>query len=408
MQISNVTFDEIAIGDTATYTRLITNQEVEAFAAISGDHNPLHLDPEYAATTAFGECIAHGMLTGAFISAAIAMELPGPGTIYLGQKLQFRAPVTLGDTLTVELQDQYECYFLIADYQALGDHFHEIDLIRDSVLQVTLDWLAVGLDPEKSSFVVQSYVPEFAELTMLLSFITPLGMLERNPTLKGELDDLDVEQRTVGFFNYPMSQVADILLPQAHLVPVGDDQLPHIEMTREVARKFNRMFKPVFPEADSLIGRVPRLSGTDGQGKMSKSKGNVIMLSDDEKTVTKKVRGMFTDPNRIRADIPGKVEGNPVFQYHDAFNPNTAQVDDFKARYREGNIGDVEVKMALAEAINNFLDPIREKRAYYEANMNLVEDAIMSGVGRMRKVAADTMEQVRDAMRISSYTKNWK
>ncbi|HIF71162.1 MAG TPA: tryptophan--tRNA ligase [Dehalococcoidia bacterium] len=308
----------------------------------------------------------------------------------------------------VDLQNDYDCYFLLADYQALGDHFHEIDLIRDSVLQVTLDWLSVGLDPEKSAFVVQSYVPEFAELTMLLSFITPLGMLERNPTLKGELDDLDVERRTVGFYNYPMSQVADILLPKADLVPVGDDQLPHIEMTREVARKFNRMFGDIFPESESLVGRVPRLSGTDGQGKMSKSKGNVIMLSDDEATVTKKVRRMFTDPNRLRADTPGKVEGNPVFQYHDAFNPNTEQVDEFKARYRKGTIGDVEVKVALAEALNNFLDPIREKRAYYEANMSLVEEAIMSGVARMRVIAADTMEQVRDAMKISSYTKNWK
>ena len=308
----------------------------------------------------------------------------------------------------VDLQNQYECYFLIADYQALGDHFHDIDLIRDSVLQVTLDWLAVGLDPENSSFAVQSYVPEFAELTMLLSFITPLGMLERNPTLKGELDALEVERRTVGFFNYPMSQVADILIPRAHLVPVGDDQSPHVEMTREVARKFNRMFGEVFPEAETLIGKVPRHSGTDGQGKMSKSKGNVIMLGDDEKTVTKKVRGMFTDPNRIRADIPGKGEGNPLFQYHDAFNPDTAQIEDFKTRYREGNIGDVEVKMALAEAINNFLDPIREKRHYYEQNMNLVEDALMAGVARTRVIAAETMKMVRDAMRISSYTKNWK
>ena len=308
----------------------------------------------------------------------------------------------------VDLQNQYECYFLIADYQALGDHFHDIDLIRDSVLQVTLDWLAVGLDPENSSFAVQSYVPEFAELTMLLSFITPLGMLERNPTLKGELDALEVERRTVGFFNYPMSQVADILIPRAHLVPVGDDQSPHVEMTREVARKFNRMFGEVFPEAETLIGKVPRLSGTDGQGKMSKSKGNVIMLGDDEKTVTKKVRGMFTDPNRIRADIPGKVEGNPLFQYHDAFNPDTAQIEDFKTRYREVNIGDVEVKMALAEAINNFLDPIREKRHYYEQDMNLVEDALMAGVARTRVIAAETMKMVRDAMRISSYTKNWK
>ena len=308
----------------------------------------------------------------------------------------------------IELQDEYDCYFLIADYQALGDHFHDIDLIRDSVLQVTLDWLSVGLDPEKSSFVIQSYVPEFAELTMLLSFITPLGMLERNPTLKGELDALPVERRSVGFYSYPMSQVADILLPRAHLVPVGDDQSPHVEMTREVARKFNRIFGEVFPESKTLVGDVPRLSGTDGQGKMSKSRGNAIMLSDDADTVTKKVRGMFTDPNRIRADIPGKVEGNPVFEYHDAFNPNTAQVDDFKARYREGNIGDVEVKLALAEAINNFLDPIREKRAHYEQNMDLVEDALMTGVAKTRVIAAETMEMVRDAMRISSYTKNWK
>ncbi|MCH7971847.1 MAG: tryptophan--tRNA ligase [Chloroflexi bacterium] len=308
----------------------------------------------------------------------------------------------------VELQDQYECYFLIADYQALGDHFHDIDLIRDSVLQVTLDWLSVGMDPEKSSFVVQSYVPEFAELSMLLSFITPLGMLERNPTLKGELDALPVERRTVGFYTYPMSQVADILLPRVHLVPVGDDQAPHIEMTREVVRKFNRMFGEVFPEPETLIGDVPRLSGTDGQGKMSKSRGNAIMLADDADTVTKKVRSMFTDPNRIRADIPGRVEGNPVFEYHDAFNPDTAQVDDFKARYREGKIGDVEVKLALAEAMNNFLDPIREKRAHYEQNMSLVEDALMTGVARTRVIAAETMEMVRDAMRISSYTKNWK
>jgi tryptophanyl-tRNA synthetase len=308
----------------------------------------------------------------------------------------------------IELQDKYECYFLIADYQALGDHFHEIDLIRDSVLQVTLDWLSVGLDPEKSAFVIQSYVPEHAELTMLLSFITPLGMLERNPTLKAEIDDLPVERRTVGFYNYPMSQVADILLPRAHLVPVGDDQAPHVEMTREVVRKFNRMFGEVFPEPDMLIGRVPRLSGIDGQGKMSKSKGNAILLSDDENTVNRKVRGMFTDPNRVRADIPGRVEGNPVFEYHDAFNENIDQVNDFKERYRKGTVGDVEVKTALAKVMNEFLEPIREKRVYYENHMDYVEEAIMNGANRARRVAAETMVMVRDAIRISSYTSSWK
>ncbi len=307
----------------------------------------------------------------------------------------------------VRLQNEYECYFLIADYQALGDHFHEIDLIRESVIEVTLDFLAVGLDAGECSFVIQSYVPEHAELTMLLSFITQLGMLERNPTLKSELDSLPVERRTVGFYNYPMSQVADILLPRAHLVPVGEDQAPHLEMTREVARKFNRMFGQVFPEPKTLIGDVGRLVGTDGAGKMSKSSGNVIMLSDDEKTVNEKVRGMFTDPNRIRADIPGRVEGNPVFEYHDAFNTDKAQVDEFKERYRAGKVGDVEVKRALALAINRFLNPIRERRAYYEQRADLVEEALMSGTERARVTAAETMTMVRDAMRISSYTSRW-
>ena len=307
----------------------------------------------------------------------------------------------------LELQDQYECYFLIADYQALGDHFHDIDLIRESVLDVTLDWLAVGLDPEKSSFVVQSYVPEHAELTMLLSFVTPLGMLERNPTLKSEIDSLPVERRTVGFFNYPMSQVADILLPRAHLVPVGEDQEPHVEMTREVARKFNRMFGQVFPEPDTLVGDIGRLVGTDGNAKMSKSRGNAIMLSDDADTVNKKVRSMFTDPNRIRADIPGRVEGNPVFEYHDAFNPDLAQIDDFKDRYRKGTVGDVEVKLALASALNNFLDPIRERREDFSRDMPFVEDVLMQGVRQGREIAQETMQRVRDAMRISSYTSSW-
>ena len=307
----------------------------------------------------------------------------------------------------LDLQDEYECYFLIADYQALGDHFHDIDLIRDSVLDVTLDWLSVGLDPDKSSFVVQSYVPEHAELTMLLSFVTPLGMLERNPTLKSELDVLPLESRTVGFYNYPMSQVADILLPRAHLVPVGEDQAPHIEMTREVARKFNRMFGRVFPEPRTLIGDIGRLVGTDGNAKMSKSRGNAIMLGDDEDVVNEKVRGMFTDPNRVRADIPGRVDGNPVFEYHDAFNPNVGEVEDFKDRYRKGKVGDVEVKRALSLALNDFLGPIRERREGFKGDMGYVEDVLMSGVRRGRDIAEETMVRVRDAMRISSYTSSW-
>ena len=265
--------------------------------------------------------------------------------------------------------------------------------------------MAIGLDPHKSSFVIQSYVPEFAELSMLLSFITPIGMLERNPTLKSELESLPIERRSVGFYNYPMSQVADILLPRAHLVPVGEDQAPHIEMTREISRKFNRMFGNVFPEPETLIGKVGRLMGTDGKGKMSKSRGNVIMLSDDENTVNKKVKSMFTDPNRIRADIPGKIEGNPVFQYHDAFNTDLNQINYFKNRYQEGKIGDVEIKNALAESINKFLDPIRNRRKELQSNMLLVEDSLMSGINKTRNIASETMKMVREHMKIADYIK---
>jgi len=307
----------------------------------------------------------------------------------------------------ISLQDEYDCNFLIADYQALSDHFHEIDLIKTSVIEVTLDWLSVGLDPEKSNFVIQSYVPEHAELSMLLSFITPLGMLERNPTLKGELDSLPVERRSAGFYNYPISQIADILLPRAHLVPVGEDQAPHLEMSREIARKFNRMYGDVFPEPETLIGKVGRLSGTDGKGKMSKSQGNVILLSDSKEVVDKKVKGMYTDPNRVRADIPGKVEGNPLFQYLDAFTSNDKNVEDFKKRYLEGNIGDVEIKNYLANILNEFLEPIREKRKYFESNMKLVEEALDKGVENARKSANETMELVRDKMKVSTYKKIW-
>ena len=307
----------------------------------------------------------------------------------------------------LEFQDSYESFFLIADYQALGDNFDDIEKITDSVKQVTIDWLSVGLDPNKSNFVIQSYVPEHAELTMLLSFVTPLGMLERNPTLKGELDQLSVEKRTVGFFNYPMSQVADILLPRADLVPVGEDQAPHIEMTREVVRKFNRIFEPIFKEPDIKIGRVPRLKGIDGNNKMSKSKGNVIELRFSEDQVNKAVMSKYTDPKRLKATAPGTVEGNPLFQYHDAFNPDKEKVEDFKKRYREGTVGDVEVKKDLAEALNNFLSPIREKREYYENNPKEVENALLSGTNNARKIANETMKMVRSAMKIDSYTTKW-
>ena len=216
----------------------------------------------------------------------------------------------------LEYQDSFESFFLIADYQALGDNFDDVDKITDSVRQVAIDWLSVGLDPNKSNFVIQSYVPEHAELTILLSFVTPLGMLERNPTLKSEIDQLAVEKRTVGFYNYPMSQVADILLPRADLVPVGEDQAPHIEMTREVVRKFNRIFEPIFNEPGIKIGRVPRLKGTDGGKLESKVPecGNKSMSQGDWAGVRSKtnaeVKKLIADLKRVIKEYQNDPEKN--------------------------------------------------------------------------------------------------
>ena len=304
----------------------------------------------------------------------------------------------------VRLQKEYDCWFTIADYQALGDHIDEIERIRQSVIEVTLDWLAVGLDPVGATFVIQSAVPEHAELHMLLSMLVSMPRLERNPTLKAEMDDLGKrEDISIGFFTYPVSQAADIMLPKAHLVPVGEDQMPHIELTREIARRFNRTYGEVFPVPEGMVGRVPRLVGTDGQAKMSKSIGNCIYLKDDAATVTAKVKRMYTDPTRVHGDEPGHVEGNPVFMYHDAFNHNKEEVEDLKERYRKGTVRDVEVKTKLAVALNAFLDPIRERRSYFESHREQVRDALIEGTRRAKKTAEQTMADVREAMHIARY-----
>lgn len=295
----------------------------------------------------------------------------------------------------LRLQSEYECYFLIADYQ-VSDYADDIARVRDSVWEVALDWLAVGLNPESGHFVIESLVPEHAELTTWLSWFLPLGMLQRNPTLKGEMADFGKKSVPVAFFTYPVMQVANILMPRAHLVPVGEDQLPHIEMTRELARRFNRQFKEVFPEPEGLVGRVPRLVGVDGQAKMSKSLNNAIYLKDDAKTVTQKVMGMFTP--RMSPTDPGDPEVTPAFMYHEAFNPDRAEVEDLKERYRKGAVGDAEVKRKLAAAINTFLDPIRDRRATYAANMPHVREALEYGTNQGRAIARETMEMVRDAL----------
>lgn len=300
----------------------------------------------------------------------------------------------------LNFQDEFDCFFLISDYQALGDYPDRIELIRKAVYEVTLDWLAVGLDPQKCTFVVQSYVPEHAELHMLLSMITPLSEIKRNPTLKTEMKQFNLKQISLGFFNYPGSQVADILLPRAQIVPVGEDQLPHIELAKKIARKFNNTYKNIFPIPRAIIGRVPRLPGIDGNFKMSKSLDNAIYLSDDEKTVIKKVKKMYTDPKRIHANIPGTVEGNPVFIYHDAFNSNVEEVNYLKELYREGKVSDVEVKEKLSRALNQFLVLIRERRKKFERWPKLLREILYEGSKRERKLAKETIEIVKEAMGI--------
>ena len=231
--------------------------------------------------------------------------------------------------------------------------------------------------------------------------LVTLPRLSRLPSIKDMARAANMDDETVpfGLIGYPVLQAADILLPRAHLVPVGKDNEAHVEITREIARRFNRLYDAeVFPIPEVMIGEVPTLIGTDGQAKMSKSLGNAIMLSDDAKTVEEKVRGMYTDPNRVRADIPGRVEGNPVFIYHDAFNPNVEEVNDLKERYLLGKVGEVEVKRKLARAINAFLDPIRERRAAYEARPGLVEEVLVEGTRKMQAEARITLAMVYDAM----------
>lgn len=306
----------------------------------------------------------------------------------------------------LQMQHEYECFFLIADYQAMGDHLDDIGLIRDSVLAVATDWLAVGLDPEKSSFVIQSYVPEHAELTMYFSMLTPLNQHQKNPTLRAEMGQLESGSQavTLGFFNYPISQAADILLPKAHLVPVGEDQVAHIEYTRNIARRFNRRYGPVFPVPSARVGRVPRLVGTDGQAKMSKSLNNAVYLADDPAAVAARVKRMVSDITgqnpRMRPTDPGVVEYNPAFLYHDAFNDNPAEVAELKERYTAGAVSDAEVKDRLAAALNRFLEPIRERRAWYEQHPDYVRDALQAGTERERAIARETVADVRQAMQV--------
>jgi len=302
----------------------------------------------------------------------------------------------------VALQDEYDCYFIVADLHMLTTkpQKEHIDALRENIQEMVLDYLAVGIDPEKSTIYLQSAIHAVYEMNLFFEMLVSLPRVARLPSIKDMARAAQMEDEAIpfGLIGYPVLQSADIMMPRAHVVPVGKDNEAHVEVTREIARRFNNYYGDVFPIPEPLIGEVPSLVGTDGQAKMSKSLNNAIYLSDDEKTVQKKVRGMYTDPNRVSADVPGTVEGNPVFIYHDAFNPNVAEVDDLKERYRKGAVGDVEVKDKLAKAINDILEPIRERRAHFEAQSGYVEQVIYEGTLKMQEIAHATITDMKKAM----------
>jgi len=308
----------------------------------------------------------------------------------------------------VRLQDDYECFFIVADLHALTTR-PEKDAIAEipgHIREMVLDYLAAGIDPAKSTIFLQSAVPQTSELALLLGMLVSLPRLERIPSIKDMAEAAHLDVLPFGLVGYPVLQAADILLPRADHVPVGRDNVPHVEVTREIARRFNALYgdgATVFPEPEPLVSDVPILPGIYGQQKMSKSLDNAIFLSDDAATVSERVGRMYTDPARVRADIPGTVEGNPVFTYHDLFNPDTAQVEELKARYRAGKVGDVEVKRKLASALNDFLEPMRERRADLAGRAGLVDDVLAAGNARLRAVAADTMERVHEAMGLTYF-----
>ncbi len=303
----------------------------------------------------------------------------------------------------VKLQYEYDTFLILADMHALSypKYVGSPQVVSDSVFHVTLDYLSVGIDPKNVKIFVESGVPEIYELGIMFSMLVSHSRAMRNPTIKEEIVTKGMgENYSLGFINFPILQAADILCVKADLVPVGEDQLPHLEQTNEIVRKFNSLYGETLKEVKGLVGRVNRLVGTDGDAKMSKSLDNCIYLSDSKEELKRKVMGMYTDPKRVHPTDPGTVEGNPVFAYHDAFNANKDEVSDLKLRYEKGTVGDVEVKEKLFVVLDAFLEPIRERRNDYEKKPDLVREILMEGTRITRQEAQKTLEEVREAMKL--------
>jgi len=298
------------------------------------------------------------------------------------------------------MQHSYDCFFLVADLHVLTTDFSDPKRISKNTLEMVADWLAAGIDPERASLVLQSAIPEHVQLSMLFSMLVTVARLERVPTYKDQVTELNLNP-SLGLLSYPVLQAADILLYKSDTVPVGEDQLPHLELTREITRRFNKLYGHTFPEPEALLSDNPRIPGIDNR-TMHTSRGNAIFLKDSPEETNRKVMKMYTDPTRLRATDPGHVEGNPVFDYLDLFENDKAGLKEMKALYRAGKIGDVAVKQHLAQVMNASLAPLRERRQQYAAHPEQIIDILMAGTERARPVAQETLSEVMDKMGLST------
>jgi tryptophanyl-tRNA synthetase len=296
----------------------------------------------------------------------------------------------------VKLQDSYQSFHLIADYHVLTTDLDTKDIYENSI-EMLIDWLSSGLDPVKSPMFRQSQIKEHTELNLIFSMLVTVNRLERNPTVKDQARELHIEQMIYGHLGYPVLQAADILLYRGEAVPVGEDQVPHVEISREIARKFNNQYGKVFPEPEPLLTKFARLPGLDGNAKMSKSIGNTILLSDGPEIVKSKLKKAVTDPQKIRRNDPGRPEICLIFSYHNKFNAE--EIPEIESGCRSGELGCVDCKMKCATKLSSFLEPIIEKRNYYEKNLSDVRDILNDGEKRGRNAAQETMKSVREAMR---------
>jgi tryptophanyl-tRNA synthetase len=298
------------------------------------------------------------------------------------------------------MQNRYDCFFLVADLHVLTTDFSHPQRISNNTLEMVTDWLAAGIDPHRASLILQSAIPEHVQLSMLLSMLVTVARLERVPTYKDQASELNITP-SLGLLTYPVLQAADILLYKAETVPVGEDQLPHLELTREMARRFNQLYGETFPEPEALLSATPRIPGIDNR-TMHTSRGNAIFLKDSPAETTRKVMQMYTDPTRLRATDPGHVEGNPVFDYLDIFETDAIVLNEIKTLYRAGKIGDVAVKKHLAKGMNETLAPLRERRQHYAAHPEQIIDILTAGTERARPVARDTLNEVIDKMGLNT------